>query len=242
MKKSILIVAVSIIAVLALTACGTNQITTTMEQPRTLSASGNGVVYIVPDIAYINIGVRVDADEVSDALAANNVQANAIAEALQALGVEKADIQTSNFNVYPMQDWGPDGQITRKYYVVENTVYITVRDLSKLGALLDTVVNSGANTINGISFDVQDKSAAEAEARDKAIADARDEAEAIAKASGVTLGELQTVNVYTSGVIFPMYESKGVGGGGSAVYDTSAPIAAGQLKISADANVTFIIK
>jgi hypothetical protein len=227
MKKSILLVAASVVAILALTACGTTQITTTMEQPRTLSASGSGSVYIVPDIAYINIGVRVDADEVSDALAANNVQANAISDALQALGVDKADIQTSNFNVYPMQDWGPDGQISRKYYVVENTVYITVRDLSKLGALLDTVVNSGANTINGISFDVQDKSAAEAEARDKA--------------SGVSLGEIQTVSVYTSGVTFPMYESKGYGGG-AAAYDTSVPIAAGQLKVSADAQVIFNIK
>ena len=241
MKKSILLVAASVVAILALTACGTTQITTTMEQPRTLSASGSGSVYIVPDIAYINIGVRVDADEVSNALAANNVQANAISDALQALGVDKADIQTSNFNVYPMQDWGPDGQISRKYYVVEHTVYITVRDLSKLGALLDTVVNSGANTINGISFDVQDKSAAEAEARDKAIADARAEAEAIAKASGVSLGEIQTVSVYTSGVTFPMYESKGYGGG-AAAYDTSVPIAAGQLKVSADAQVIFNIK
>lgn len=241
MKKSILLVVVSIVALLALSACGTTQITTTMAQPRTLSAAGNGQIYIVPDIAYINVGVRVDADEVSDALAANNIQANTIAEALQSLGVEKSDIQTSNFNVYPMQDWGPDGQISRKYYVVENTVYITVRDLAKLGQLLDKVVSSGANTINGITFDVQDKSAAEAEARDKAIADAKAEAEAIAKASGVTLAELQNVSVYTSGVNFPVYEAKGIGGGAGA-YDASVPISAGQLKITADANVTYIIK
>ncbi len=240
MKKSILLVVASLVALFALSACGTTQVTTTMAQPRTLSASGSGQVYIVPDIAYINVGVRVDADEVSDALAANNVQANAIAEALQAMGVEKSDIQTSNFNVYPMQDWGPDGQISRKYYVVENTVYITVRNLSNLGQLLDTVVSSGANTINGISFDVQDKAAAEAEARDQAIADAKAEAEAIAKASGVSLAELQSVSVYTSGMTYPMYEAKGIGG--AAAYDGSAPISAGQLKISAEANVVFIIK
>jgi uncharacterized protein YggE len=239
MKKTVLMLAVSLVALLALTACGTTEVTTVMEQQRTLSAAGNGVVYIVPDIAYINVGVRVDADAVSDALAANNIQANSIADALQELGVEKSDIQTSNFNVYPMQDWGPDGQISRKYYVVENTVMITVRDLSKLGQLLDTVVSSGANTINGISFDVQDKATAEAEARDKAIEDAKAEAQAIAAASGVSLGEIQTVNVYTNGVSYPMYESKGLGGG--AAYDASVPISAGQLKISADANIVFII-
>jgi len=240
MKKSMLLVVVSLVAMFVLAACGTTNVTNTVQQVRTISAQGNGFVYIVPDIAYINVGVRVDADEVSEALAANNVQANAIADALAALGVDKADIQTSNFNVYPMQDWGPDGQISRKYYVVENTVFVTVRDLTKLGSLLDTVVSSGANTINGISFDVQDKSAAEAEARDKAIADARLEAEAIAAASGIELGDIQTVNVYTSGVVTPMYESKGIGG--SMAYDAAAPISAGQLKVSADANIVFEIK
>jgi len=182
----------------------------------------------------------VDADEVSAALAANNVQANAISDALQALGVEKNDIQTSNFNVYPMMDYGPDGQISRHYYVVENTVYITVRDLSKMGELLDTVVSSGANTINGISFDVVDKEAAQAQARDMAIASAKAEAEAIASAAGVKLGDLQSVSVYTSGVSVPVYESKGIGG--SAAYDASVPISAGQLKISVDANVVYEIK
>ena len=240
MKKSMLLVVVSLVAMFVLAACGTTNVTNTVQQVRTISAQGNGFVYIVPDIAYINVGVRVDADEVSEALAANNVQANAIADALAALGVDKADIQTSNFNVYPMQDWGPDGQISRKYYVVENTVFVTVRDLTKLGSLLDTVVSSGANTINGISFDVQDKSAAEAEARDKAIADARLEAEAIAAASGIELGDIQTVNVYTSGVVTPMYESKGIGG--AMAYDAAAPISAGQLKVSADANIVFEIK
>jgi len=232
---------VSIVALFALAACGTTPVANSAQQPRTLSAAGTGQVYIVPDIAYVNVGVRVDADEVSAALAANNVQANAIADALKALGVEKSDIQTSNFNVYPMQDWGPDGQISRKYYVVENTVYITVRDLTKLGQLLDTVVSSGANTINGISFDVLDKSAAQAEARDKAIANAKAEAEAIAAAAGVKLDMIQTLNVYNSGVSIPMYESKGLGGG-AAAYDTSVPISAGQLKVTADANITFIIK
>lgn len=238
MKKSVLLVVVSVVAMFVLAACGTTQVNTA-PQARTLAAQGNGQVYIVPDIAYINVGVRVDADEVSDALAANNVQANAIAEALSKLGVDKADIQTSSFNVYPMQDWGPDGQISRKYYVVENTVYITVRDLAKLGSLLDTVVSSGANTINGISFDVLDKSAAEAEARDLAIADAKKEAEAIAAATGVKLAEIQSVNVYTSGVSVPVYENKGIGGG---VYDAAAPISAGQLKISVDANIVYVIK
>ena len=237
MKKSILLTVVSVFALLTLVACGNAQTTTTV--PQSLSVNGIGEVYVVPDIAYINVGVRVDADQVSDALAANNVQANAIVEALQTLGVDKADIQTSNFNVYPMQDWGPDGQVSRKYYVVENTVYITVRDLSKMGKLLDTVVNSGANTINGITFDVADKAAAEAEARDKAIADAKAQAEAIATSAGVKLGKIQTINVSLGGITVPMDVVKGIGGASA---DGSVPIAAGQLKVTASAYLAYEIK
>lgn len=232
---------VALIAVLALSACSTNPINVSSSpQIRTISAYGQGKVYLVPDVAYINIGVRVDADEVSAALSKNNIQANEISSALQALGVEQKDIQTSSFNVYPMMDYGPDGQVSRKYFVVENTVYVTVRDLGSLGDLLDAVVRSGANTINGINFDVLDKEAATAQARDQAIENARKEALAIASAAGVKLGELQSVYVSTSGGVMPVYEAKGIGGAAAA--PSSVPVAAGQLLISVDANVSYEIK
>jgi len=240
MKKALVVLTISLIAILSLAACAKSPtVVSNVPQIRTLSASGVGKVYLVPDVAYINIGVRVDADEVSTALSENNIQANEIATALQKLGVEMADIQTSNFNVYPMMDYGIDGEVSRRYFVVENTVYVTVRNLSNLGSLLDAVVRSGANTINGISFDVQDKSAAVAQARDEAIEKARAEAEAIATAAGVKLGTLQSVNVYTSSGTTPYYEVKGIGGAGGA---DNVPVAAGQMLISVDANVTYEIK
>lgn len=240
MKKLILIAAVCVIAIGTLAACGKAPVAmTTYPNIRTLSASGSGKVAIVPDVAYINIGVRVDADEVSDALSKNNIQANEISEALQSFGVDAKDIQTSNFNVYPMSDYGMDGQISRKYFVVENTVYVSVRDLSKLGEILDAVVRSGANTINGITFDVTDKASAQAQARDMAIQNARAEAEAIAATAGVKLGNLQSVNVYSNSAPVPMYDAKGYGGMELA---GSVPVAAGQLLITVEANVTYEIK
>jgi uncharacterized protein YggE len=239
MKKGITLLLASLFVVASLAACSqTPTVLTTAPAIRTISAAGNGKVYIVPDIAYIYVGVRVDADEVSAALNKDNVQAQAVSDAVQALGVDPKDIQTASFNVYPMQDYAPDGTISRKYFVVENTVYITVRDLSKLGVLLDSVVRSGANTINNISFDVLDKDAAMAQARDMAIAKARAEAEAIAKASGVKLGDLQSVNVYTNNAGVPVYDAKG---GGSAMTASQVPVAAGQMVITADANVIYEI-
>jgi uncharacterized protein YggE len=206
---------------------------------RTITASGTGEVYLVPDLAYVYVGVRSDADDVTTALNTNNVQAGKISDAVKAQGVDVKDIQTTNFNVYPMTDYGPDGTITRKYFVVENTINITVRNLSKLGTLLDSVVRAGANTINGISFDVSNKDQANAEARDKAIAQARAEAASIASASGVQLGNLQNVSVSLSGGTIPIYA--GAGGGVKAA-DASVPVQAGQLLITAYANMTFEIK
>ena len=238
MKRPISLLIVSILIIASLAAC-TNTPAATTPPMRTINANGTGEVYLVPDLAYVYVGVRVDADEVSAALNTSNVQAGKVADAVKALGVETKDIQTTNFNVYPMTDYGPDGTITRKYYVVENTIFITVRDLAKLGTLLDSVVRSGANTINGISFDVSDKDKALSQARDLAIADARAEAEGIASAAGVKLGNLQTVNVSTSGGTVPIYEGKG---GGALNAASTVPVSAGQLLITVSANLTYEIK
>lgn len=205
---------------------------------RSINVSGSGKVYVVPDVAYIYLGVRSQADQVGDALNQNNAQAAQVASALKELGIADKDIQTTAFNVYPQQEYGPDGQITRNYYTVENTVYVTVRELGKLGDILDTVVRSGANSINGISFDVQDRAAAEAEARKLAIADARSRADEIATAAGIKVGEITGISVYSSSNPVPMYEGKG----GMMTAAADVPIAAGQMVITADANITYTIK
>lgn len=234
-KFSVLLVAVLLVSLLA--ACA--PVAPAAQPPvRQINVSGSGKVYVVPDVAYINIGVHTEADTVTEALSKNNEQAQAIADALKGMGVDAKDIQTTAFNVYPQQEYGMDGTIVRRYFSVDNTLYVKVRDLQNLGKLLDTVVRSGANTINGISFDVLDRAAAEKEARALAIADARAKAEEIAAAAGLTLGEIQTLNVYASGGPMPYYDAKG----GAMAVQMEVPIAAGQMVITADANITYSIK
>ena len=236
MKHKLLIV-LSLLAVLALSACG--PITTKPINVPTLSANGTGIVYLTPDVAYIYIGVHSQAENVGDALAQNNAQAAAVADAIKAFGVEAKDIQTSAFNVYPQQQYSPEGQLTGVLYMVDNTVYVTVRNLSDLGKILDATVKSGANTINGISFDVLDKETALKEARQMAIEKAKTQAEELAVVAGVTLGQLQSLNVYTSGNPVPMYEGKG---GMAMASAGEAPISAGQMTITVEANLIYEIK
>lgn len=240
MRTKITIIVLTLIAAALLGAC--SPVVSTGANPNAgphiISVTGNGQAYLTPDIATIYIGVSSQSENVADALKENNAKAQAVAEALIALGVEAKDIQTSSFNVMPQQQYSPTGEMTGVIYMVENTVNVTARDLTKLGSMLDTVVTSGANSINNIQFDVVDKQTALSQARALAVENARKQAEDAAKAAGFNLGPVYSMNIYTSSGPIPMYEGKGVyAAGGNAV-----PIAAGQLVISVDVNVSYEIK
>jgi uncharacterized protein YggE len=223
-----------LILALVLSACGT-----AAAQPRTLNVSGNGTIYLTPDIANIYIGVHTEDPVIATAVNNNNTQTQALVDALKNAGVAAKDIQTSNFSVYNTQSYDKlSGQPTGSSYAVDNTVYITVRDLSKLGSLLNTVVAAGANNINSITFDVADKTAAMAQARQKAMANASSLAAELAQTAGVKLGEIQNVS-YSDNSPMPYY---GMGGGGAAAPNASVPIQPGQTQISVTVSVTYTIK
>ena len=238
MQKKLTLILAGLMLVGLLAACATPAAPSVNNTPtRSMNVSGTGEVSLVPDIASINVGVHTEADLVADALSNNTAQANAIAEALQSLGVEEKDVQTSNFNVYPSSRYDPmTGQVTGTYFVVDNTVTVIVRDLSTLGEVLSAVVNAGANNINGISFDVEDRDAAVTQARELAIKNAKDKAQEIADAAGVELGDLQSINVYGGTNYITYYDSKG-----GAYADSSVPVSAGTLTITMECNLSYEI-
>ena len=221
---------------LVLSACGP----AASAQSRTLNVSGNGTVYLTPDIAYIYIGVHTDNTDIAQAVSANNTQAQAVVEALKGAGVAANDIQTSSFNVYSSQKTDPASGLANGYnYGVDNTVYVTVRDLTKLGNLLNVAVGAGANSINSIQFDVADKTVAMTQARQKAMDNAASLAGELAQTAKVKLGEIQSIS-YTDYSPSPYY---GMGGGGGAsAPNASVPIQPGQQQISVTVSVTYGIK
>ncbi|MFU8826907.1 MAG: SIMPL domain-containing protein [Brevefilum sp.] len=239
MFKKYSLLLISIVALGVLAACSPAAAPAAPESIRSMSVSGIGRVTIVPDMATINIGVRSEAESVSEALEANNAQANALSRVLQTMGVEEKDIQTSNFNIFPNERWNPmTGEVEGRYYVVENTVNVTVRELSSLGEVLNAAVEAGANTIYGISFNVEDRSVAIAEARDLAIADAKAKAQAIAESAGVELGEIISINVYETGMPYGYFDGKGA----MVAAEMAVPIAAGTLAIVMECNLSYAIK
>ena len=129
------------------------------------------------------------------------------------------------------------GQTT---YHVNNQVNVAVRDVTRLGDVLDKVAAAGANNVYGVSFSVADTTTLQSDARAKAFADAKARAESLAKLAGVSLGEVVSVSEIIGGPNV-MYDSPrmaaaaGLGGGG-------APIQPGELEVNMSIQVTFAIK
>jgi uncharacterized protein YggE len=173
-------------------------------------------------------------------VAANNAQTQKVIAALKELGIADKDIQTTNFSIWPSQNYSPDGQPLETKYVVDNTVYVTIRDLSKLGDMLDKVIAAGVNTVNSIQFDVADKAEALKKARAEAVKDAQDQAKQLADAAGLKLGDVHSVGFSESAM--PVYDFGKGGGGGAAEAATTVPIQPGQLTITASVNMSYDIK
>jgi len=239
MRTKFLVFTVLVFA-LILSACGPATINQAApENVRTLNVNGLGQVNLTPDIAYIYIGVHTENATASEAVDANKGQTTAVIDALKKAGVAEKDIRTTNFSIYLSQQYSPDGTVAGSVYMVDNSVYITVRDLDGLGDLLDSVISAGANNINSIQFDVADKTEAVKEARTKAMEDAKVQAQELADAAGVSLGNIQTINFYDNS---PSPISGGKGGGGVLAADASVPIQPGQLTISVNVSLTYSIK
>jgi uncharacterized protein len=238
MRKKYSIFIFILVLALALSGC-----VAAAAQPKTLNVSGNGTVYLTPDIVYITVGVHTEDTDLVSGVSKNNTQAQALVDALKKAGIAAKDIQTSNFSVYNNNNGQTvdktTGQvISGSNYSIDNTVTVTVRDLSHLGSILSTAVNSGANNINSISFDVADKTAAMEQARQKALANASSLATELAKTANVQLGGIQNIT-YSDNSPQPYF---GMGGGGAAAPNASVPIQPGQTQISVTVSVTYALK
>ena len=221
-----------------LAACGPSAVTV-QPQPtqRTLTVTGTGMVMLTPDVAYISIGVHTENVSAAEAVAENNAKSQAVAMAIKGFGVEAKDIQTTNFSIWPQDQYDDKGTKIGTIYNVDNTVYITVRDLTKLGDLLDASIRAGANTVNSIQFDVADKTEAISQARKAAVENAQTQAQELVDATGVKLGDVQTISYYDS---TPLSADYGKGGGAMAA--SSVPVSSGQFQLTTTVTIVYELK
>lgn len=157
---------------------------------RQITVVGSGEARVAPDMATVQIGVETTAPTTQEALAQNTAQAQAIIDQVRQLGVAERDVQTSGFNIYPTYD-NEGRQVTG--YTVSNMVSVTIRDLAQAGALLDQVVQAGANRVYGVGFGVSDQAAVMAQARAAAMADAKARADQLAGAGSASVGQVLVI-------------------------------------------------
>lgn len=153
------------------------------------TVTGEGTVSIQPDIAYINVGIQKSASTVKLAQSQINETMDKIAAGLKTLGIDSKDIKTSSYSINPNYDWSSSTQkITG--YSASTYLKVKITNIDKINDVIDSATTNGANQVNNITFDVEDRQTAEADARQQAVAEANQKAESAAKAAGFKLGKL----------------------------------------------------
>jgi uncharacterized protein YggE len=205
---------------------------------RVLRVAGDGRASVKPDVAVVLAGVEVNGKVLAPAVAEASSRMRRVLDAVAKLGVAERDVQTTRHEVQVERPWveGRPGDITG--YTVSDEVRIRVRDLSKLGAVLDRVVQAGSNAVRGLTFERDDPTPARAEALARAIAAARAKAESMARAAGVALAEVIAVEEGGGVRPFPVVRADAM----RAVSAEGAPVAPGELEVSADVSLTFAIR
>ena len=199
-----LVLATVIALGIPMTACAQPQTSTGYAMPADgtlLSVSASADAKRVPDVATISTGVVTQAADANAAMRANAAQMDKVMAAIRAAGIAERDIQTSGINLNPNYKYVENAPPTIVGYQASNTVNVKVRDLSKLGKVLDTFVAQGANQINGPSFEVDKPDEAYDEARIAAIKKAQARAKTYADALGLKVRRI--VSISEGGTSFP---------------------------------------
>ncbi len=205
---------------------------------RSIEVTGEGSVEATPDFAMVTLGVTTTDEDAGEAMAANAKATNALIAALRGEGLAPADMQTSSLSIAPNfanRGGGSSKPPAIDGYTVGNMVTVTVRDLSRLGALLDKAVGSGANSINGVAFGEDNISVLLDKARPLAFTDAKRKAAIYAAAAGSKIGRLMELSEQVGGSPIPFPRR---------LYATAAmaaptPVEAGQDKLTVTVTARF---
>ncbi len=198
----------------------------------TLNLAAFGEAMVQPDMASINLGVTSQAKTAAEAMSANARQMGQMMAALKAAGIAARDIQTSNLNLNAEYAYEQNQPPRLTGYQASNQVTVVVRDLARLGAAVDATVNAGATQVNGISFGLNDSTAAENAAREQAVRALTAKADLYARATGYRVGRLVSLSEgggYAPSAPMPLVMSAMKRG---AMAETS--VSAGELKVRID--------
>lgn len=216
--------------------------TVTQDQTqRTISVSGEGVITIQPDVAYINFGVMHKAKTAKDAQAGSAKAFAAVEKVLkEQFKLKTADIQTTGFYVQPEYNWTEKDGSYITGYTASHSIKVTYRNLDQIGSLLDAVSQAGANQVNGVHFSTEKTQAYELQAIEKAMANARQKADTIAKSASASVkGVLHVQHGSAGGISSPMPYPIMQRDAYASEASPSTSIQPGEIELTATVSVTF---
>lgn len=251
-KIWLLISPLLVLAVIGLAGCGQGETAALSAAPSSLQlslggqqegiwVSGTGKVSVVPDIAVLRLGIEAQEASVAQAQSQAAEAMSAVMAVLTGNGLAEKDIQTQYFSIQRITRWDENkAQEVVIGYRVTNVVTAKVRQLDRVGTIIDAVAAAGGDLtrIDSISFSVEDPLAYQEEARQKAVADASAKARQLAELSGVTLGKPTYIS---ESAYMPVPAPQRFYAEAAAAPAFETPISPGELEISLNIQVTYAI-
>jgi len=165
------------------------------ERPRTVAVSGQGEIQAEPDLAYVTLGVESRKPKLEDARADVAKTIDAVLKLTRDLKIDQKLVRATRVNVQPEYNWDNNArERTLLGYFVSRQVEVELRDLEKLGQLLERATDLGVNQLGDPRLDSSKRRDLERQALAKAVEDARANADVVAKAAGASLGAARTIS------------------------------------------------
>ncbi len=261
-KKRILLIAVAFIAAASMVLTGCSAVTAqsdTVDQPANsviatntadkvidiegnvivankMTVSATGIMKVMPDVAYLTVGVTTQNKDMKKAQSSNRETMNALYEALTEAGLTEDEIRTTSYSVNPIYDYNSGARKISNYQAT-NMIELTIKDIDTIGDFIDIAAESGANTGYYVNFDLLDENTHYNEALAEAVKNAKSKADTIADAGGYEIiGTLEIAE--SSGYYSPQYYKYDMA---AEAEDAATPISAGELEVSANVTVIYQI-
>lgn len=210
------------------------------ERPRTVSVSGSGEVAAEPDLAHVTLGVEARKPSMAEARAEVARTVDRVLALTREMQIDPKHVNATRVQVSPEYSWNDkDRKRVLLGYLVSRQVQVEVRDLEKLGPLLERAVDAGVNQVSDPVLDSSKRKSLEREAMSRAVEDARLNAETLARAAGARLGPVRMLNGASSAPPMPMYRRGPMAMADHAAAPPAETYQPGEMKFSAMVNAEY---
>lgn len=226
-------------ALLVFSVAGTNL--AAAAEPNTIAVSGMAEQEVAPDMAYIDVGINVRADDAETARTQEAQIASQIRRALLGLAITDNNLQNTSYYLYQEYKVDRNGVRTADKYVLDSSIKVTVKDLDKLSQVIDNVVEAGATNISNITYALSTQNIIQRQLLATAVENARDKAAVVANAGSRTLGNMLSadINSFEGGTIVAYGANKLRSTTNLAEDGVATKLSPGKIKLNARVQVVF---